>query len=118
MINKGSAIPTVDDVYKLVNEGIRYETDFNKCPHEISQIRDTALDQFVMGYWRGYNGQGYAAGQLFIHTDDSSNAGSVILYDETYDIRYAGIPTGRSVLFPFLWAYDDSSWILESDRGA
>lgn len=56
MINKGSAIPTVDDVYELVNNGIRYETNFDNCPREISQIRDTVLDQFVMGYWRGYNG--------------------------------------------------------------
>lgn len=117
MINKGSAIPTVDDVYELVNNGIRYETNFDNCPREIYQIRDTVLDQFVMGYWRGYNGQGYAAGQLLIHSDDNSSTSSVVLHDETYDVDFVGIPTGRSILFPFLFAYDDSTWRLYNNKG-
>lgn len=117
MINKDSAIPTVDDVYKLIYEGITYETNFDQCPVEIINLRDSVLDQFVMGYWRGKQGQGFSAGQLLVHTDDSSPASSYILYDTTYDVRYAGIPTGRSLLFPFLWLYDDSEWRLESNRG-
>lgn len=120
MINKGSAIPTLKEMFQMVNEGKEYITNRASLPNPIKNIVNQ-LDEVdytkMFRYWRGFTSEdgSFSCGQLVFNSDDNSAPGSWLIKDGTYNSYFMGIPSGRSLYFPFVIFFDDSTVIYENN---